>query len=155
VDRDGEGIKTAAIFISRESGEALVELASYRGIDIIITANDDAKDRSTWMMYAAKRLLHWGIFVNLLVIALLIVQKLDLVILPFSMDPPRPEPHTYGRPPARMCRNLVKAMPCVMYNPAAEPNRTDSSCVICLEDFTRGEKLRLLPCYHSTFIPFC
>jgi hypothetical protein len=58
------GIKIVAMFISREAGEALLfmELTSYRGIDIRITANKDSKDRSTWMMYADKKLLHWGIF---------------------------------------------------------------------------------------------
>lgn len=152
MDGDGEGISIAAIFISRESGETLAELAGYTGVDIRITGNDDSVDHSTRVDAVNT---FFGVLFALFAIGLLIFESPDVMMylrcLLFPVELPSPELLTYVRPPNRMRRNLVKAMPCVVYNPVVDPNRTDTSCVICLEEFTRGEKLRLLPCNHSKF----
>ena len=48
-----------------------------------------------------------------------------------------------------MSSHLVKAMPCLVYDPSMERNGTNATCVICLEDSVTGDRLRVLPCKHS------
>ncbi|KAK6116651.1 hypothetical protein DH2020_049585 [Rehmannia glutinosa] len=48
-----------------------------------------------------------------------------------------------------MSSRLVKAMPSLIFTAVMEDNCTSSTCAICLEDYTMGEKLRILPCRHK------
>ncbi|THU71109.1 hypothetical protein C4D60_Mb08t32080 [Musa balbisiana] len=49
---------------------------------------------------------------------------------------------------------LVKAMPSLIFTSVLDDNCTSTTCAICLEDYTVGEKLRILPCRHK-FHAFC
>ncbi|XWS15394.1 hypothetical protein CRYUN_Cryun35bG0093300 [Craigia yunnanensis] len=53
-----------------------------------------------------------------------------------------------------MSGRLVKAMPSLIFTAVLEDNSTSRTCAICLEDYTMGEKLRILPCRHK-FHAFC
>lgn len=53
-----------------------------------------------------------------------------------------------------MSSRLVKAMPNLIFTAVVEDNCTSATCAICLEDYTIGEKLRILPCRHK-FHAFC
>ncbi|KAF4354496.1 hypothetical protein F8388_022218 [Cannabis sativa] len=53
-----------------------------------------------------------------------------------------------------MSSRLVKAMPSLIFTAVSEDNCTSATCAICLEDYSVGEKLRILPCRHK-FHAFC
>uniref|UniRef100_A0A2P2KS26 Receptor homology region transmembrane domain-and RING domain-containing protein 2-like isoform X2 n=1 Tax=Rhizophora mucronata TaxID=61149 RepID=A0A2P2KS26_RHIMU len=53
-----------------------------------------------------------------------------------------------------MSSHLVKAMPSLTFTSVLEDNSTARTCAICLEDYSVGEKLRILPCQHK-FHAFC
>lgn len=50
---------------------------------------------------------------------------------------------------ARMGIDTIRRMPTTVFNGVCEEASTSISCVICIEDYRIGEKLRILPCNHK------
>uniref|UniRef100_A0A0D6QYL6 RING-type domain-containing protein n=1 Tax=Araucaria cunninghamii TaxID=56994 RepID=A0A0D6QYL6_ARACU len=50
------------------------------------------------------------------------------------------------------CRQ-VKALPSLIFISVTNDNCTSETCAICLEDYTAGQKLRVLPCHHQFHAP--
>ncbi|KAF3775335.1 Receptor-like proteiny region transmembrane domain- and RING domain-containing protein 1 [Nymphaea thermarum] len=55
----------------------------------------------------------------------------------------------YVREAHGMSGRLVKALPSVLFTSDVEHNCTSCTCAICLDDYSPGEKLRVLPCRHK------
>jgi E3 ubiquitin-protein ligase RNF13 len=139
---DDNDINISAIFISLESGETLAKYTGDTNIDIIVTPE--------------YRIFAWSA-TTIFFISLLAVCSLAgmCCFVRRRRHEPLELPRFYrpsGGDTAQqdgMSSHLVKAMPCVVYDPAMDRNGTNATCVICLEDYVTGDKLRLLPCKHS------
>ncbi|KAJ4751847.1 E3 ubiquitin-protein ligase [Rhynchospora pubera] len=141
MEGDTENIEIPAIFISLKSGETLMDYAGQTGVDVTITANYYVQDGFT--LKGVEKV----IIAALLTVSVASICILLILCVMFVRDSRELPTHVLA--PVRMGRRSVRAMPCVVYNPAVDPNGTNNTCVICLEDYARGEKLRLLPCNHK------
>ncbi|KAF3332317.1 RING-H2 finger protein ATL66-like protein [Carex littledalei] len=74
-----------------------------------------------------------------------------LAVLDLELAPPSVPPHAHGLGLA-----AIGAFPMVAYPPPARRSGEvpDSACPICLEDFSTGVEIRVLPCHHY-YHPTC
>lgn len=134
------GIKIHAVFVSKVAGETLKKYANASDMEVwIVPSFED----SVWAIMAIS-------FISLL--AMSAVLATCFFVRRHRIRRERPQaPHVrefYG-----MSSRLVKAMPSLVFTAVLEDNCTSAMCAICLEDYTMGEKLRILPCRHSKRSP--
>ncbi|KAJ6817207.1 receptor homology region, transmembrane domain- and RING domain-containing protein 2-like [Iris pallida] len=131
-----EGIKIHAVFISKASGRVLKEYVGRTDLELWIIPN---LDNSPWSIMAVS--------------FILLVAMSAVAGTCYFVQRHHVRRGTSGAPQVQeshgMSRRLVKAMPSLIFTRALEDNCTSRACAICLEDYNRGEKLRVLPCHHK------
>ncbi|KAK3120808.1 hypothetical protein QOZ80_8BG0642020 [Eleusine coracana subsp. coracana] len=130
------GIHIYAVFISKASGEVLKKYSSQSEAELWIIPT---YENSAWSIMAIS-------FISLLAMSAILATCFFVRRHQIRRD--------RGRIPlARefhgMSSQLVKAMPSLIFTRVQEDNCTSSTCAICLEDYSVGEKLRVLPCRHK------
>lgn len=133
-----EGIRIYAVYVSKASGKVLKKYAGRTDIELwILPAAVD----SPWSIMAVS-------FIILLAMAAMLATCFFVCKHHVRRERPRaPQVQEFHG----MSRRLVKAMPSLIFTTIIEDNSTSRTCAICLEDYNTGEKLRILPCYHSMF----
>ncbi|CAN0928234.1 Receptor homology region, transmembrane domain-and RING domain-containing protein 2 [Linum grandiflorum] len=135
------GISIHAVFVTKSSGETLKNYAGSPGTEIwIIPSYED----SAWSIMAIS-------FISLL--AMSAVMATCFFVRRHRIRRERPR-SSRVREFHGMSKRLVKAMPSLNFTTVLEDNCTSMTCAICLEDYSVGEKLRILPCRHK-FHAFC
>ncbi|KAK6246589.1 hypothetical protein QUC31_001379 [Theobroma cacao] len=135
------GIKINAVFVSKASGEILKKYAGCTDTELWLIPSFE---NSAWSIMAIS-------FISLL--AMSAVLATCFFVRRHRIRRERPQ-SSRVREFHGMSRRLVKAMPSLVFTAVLEDNCTSRTCAICLEDYTVGEKLRILPCRHK-FHAFC
>ncbi|XVE60774.1 hypothetical protein DITRI_Ditri05aG0154400 [Diplodiscus trichospermus] len=135
------GVKIHAVFVSKASGEMLIKYAGSTDMELWLIPNFE---NSAWSIMAIS-------FISLL--AMSAVLATCFFVRRHRIRRERPQ-SSRVREFHGMSRRLVKAMPSLIFTAVLEDNCTSRTCAICLEDYTVGEKLRILPCRHK-FHAFC
>ncbi|CAL9060586.1 unnamed protein product [Musa banksii] len=135
------GIYIYAVFVSKASGEMLMKYAGNTDLELWIIPTFE---NSAWPIMVIS-------FIALLVISAVLATC-------FFIRRHFGRPEQTRAPNIRefhgMSSQLVKAMPSLIFTSVVEDNCTATTCAICLEDYSVGEKLRILPCHHK-FHAFC
>ncbi|KAL3366228.1 hypothetical protein AABB24_011072 [Solanum stoloniferum] len=129
------GVKILAVFISKASGEALTK---YAGPDMEVWLIPTLEN-SAWSIMATS-------FISLL--AMSAVLAMCFFVRRHHIRRERSQASRV-REFHGISSRLVKAMPSLIFTSVVEDNSTSVTCAICLEDYTVGDKLRILPCRHK------
>lgn len=128
------GIKIPAVFVSNAAGETL---KIYAGLDMELWIIP-SYESSAWSIMAIS-------FISLL--AMSAVLATCFFVRRHRVRRERPQGRV--REFHGMSSRLVKAMPSLIFTAVTEDKSTSATCAICLEDYSVGEKLRILPCRHK------
>ncbi|KAL5715269.1 RING-type E3 ubiquitin transferase [Ranunculus cassubicifolius] len=130
------GIDIHAVFISKASGEVLKNFMGYMSMEIWLIPS---YENSAWSIMAIS-------FISLLAMSAVLATCFFVRRHRIRRDRPRgPRVREFHG----MSSRLVKAMPSLVFTAVLEDNCTSQTCAICLEDYSVGEKLRVLPCRHK------
>ncbi|KAK9109938.1 hypothetical protein Sjap_017998 [Stephania japonica] len=130
------GIKIYAVFVSKLSGETLKKYVGRTDVEIWIIPTFE---NSAWSIMAIS-------FISLLAISAVLATCFFIRRHRIRRERPR---SARVREFHGMSSRLVKAMPSLIFTTVLEDNCTSRTCAICLEDYSVGEKLRILPCCHK------
>ncbi|EPS63733.1 hypothetical protein M569_11050, partial [Genlisea aurea] len=146
-DEDGElismagnpaGIKIYAVFVSKIAGEMLAYYAAATAFDTELWITPSLGNPA-WSILAIS-------FISLLAMSAVLATCFFVRRHHIRREHPQAP---LVREFHGLSSRLVKAMPSLIFTAVLEDNSTSTTCAICLEDYTMGEKLRVLPCCHS------
>ncbi|XP_042508454.1 receptor homology region, transmembrane domain- and RING domain-containing protein 2-like isoform X1 [Macadamia integrifolia] len=130
------GIRIHAVFISKASGETLKMYAGLPNMQLLLIPTFE---NAAWSIMVIS-------FVSLLAMSIVLATC-------FFIRRRRVRREQSQAPCVRefhgMSNRLVKALPSLIFTSVLEDNCTSMTCAICLEDYSVGEKLRVLPCHHK------
>ncbi|EXB57740.1 E3 ubiquitin-protein ligase [Morus notabilis] len=135
------GIKIHAVFVSKASGEKLKKYAGLTDMEVWLIPSFE---NSAWSIMAIS-------FISLLAMSAVLATCFFVRRHRIRRERPRA---SHVREFHGMSSRLVRAMPSLIFTAVLEDNCTSITCAICLEDYSVGEKLRILPCRHK-FHAFC
>ncbi|KAL6180492.1 hypothetical protein ACLB2K_047155 [Fragaria x ananassa] len=135
------GIKMHAVFVSKASGEILKKYTGLTNVEVWLIASFE---NSAWSIMAIS-------FISLLAMSAVLATCFFVRRHRIRRERPRA---SLVREFHGMSSRLVRAMPSLIFTAVLEDNCTSATCAICLEDYSVGEKLRILPCRHK-FHAFC
>ncbi|KAM0854722.1 hypothetical protein ACQ4PT_050224 [Festuca glaucescens] len=130
------GIDIYAVFISKASGEVLRKYSGQR-------------DAQLWIIST-----HVNSALSIMAISFTALLAMSAVLATCFFVRRHQIRRDIARMPAArefhgMSSQLVKAMPSLIFTEVQEDNCTSATCAICLEDYSVGEKIRVLPCCHK------
>ncbi|KAJ1266802.1 hypothetical protein BS78_07G006200 [Paspalum vaginatum] len=130
------GVHIYAVFISKASGEVLKKYSGQTETELWIIPT---YENSAWSIMAIS-------FISLLAMSAVLATCFFVRRHQIRQDRTRlPQAREFHG----MSSQLVKAMPSLIFTKVQEDNCTSATCAICLEDYSVGEKLRVLPCRHK------
>ncbi|KAK8579852.1 hypothetical protein V6N12_070156 [Hibiscus sabdariffa] len=138
---NASGIQIHAVFVSKASGEILKKYTGSTDIELWLSPTFE---NSAWSIMAIS-------FISLLAMSAVLATCFFVRRHHIRRERPR---SSRVREFHGMSKRLVKAMPSLIFTAVLDDNSTSRTCAICLEDYTIGEKLRILPCCHK-FHAFC
>lgn len=144
VSGSSEGIVIYAVFISKASGESLNKYTDHFGAHVCITP---LYMESAWTIVII-------IFIVLIAVACVIFTCYFVHRHHVRHGTGQLRPHYVPETSHGMSDQSVKALPSLTFTTVLEDNCTSTTCAICLNDYTFGENLRILPCRHSMIFCF-
>ncbi|PHT50124.1 Receptor -like proteiny region, transmembrane domain- and RING domain-containing protein 2 [Capsicum baccatum] len=130
------GVKIPAVFVSRASGERLKKHSGDIDVEVWIIPSFE---NSAWSIMAIS-------FISLLAMSAVLATCFFVRRHRIRRERTRAtRVHEFHG----MSSRLVKAMPSLIFTSVLEDNCTSVTCAICLEDYSVGDKLRILPCRHK------
>ncbi|KAF8104951.1 hypothetical protein N665_0165s0037 [Sinapis alba] len=134
MEGDEYGINIQAVFVSKAAGETLKKYAGLSETRVMLVPS---LEDSGWSLFACiAMVVSLGMFFVLSICVFIHRRCTSRIINNTSQF--------HG-----MSRRMVKAMPSVTFTSVRGYITTALSCAICLEDYSVGDKLRVLPCSHK------
>ncbi|GLJ55064.1 hypothetical protein SUGI_1181860 [Cryptomeria japonica] len=126
------GITIHAVFISKVSGQTLLKYSGNKNIECCIIPS---REDTAWTVILIA-------FISLLALSAVLAICVCLRSYRLRRRRRRPQRHI-------MSSREVKALPSLIFTSVVDDNCTSETCAVCLEDYTAGDKLRVLPCCHK------